>query len=230
MLICFVCSCGFNSQASDFQVSVSHANQVPPPSSEIIGLLDLIFTGHGEVYDSQNNIITDEFITKYYYLFDKKDYQTIMLMCFSEHISQLVGDPIVCVDTKQTGTKAVETRSYYQERFTLVTQHGFPYDGKSWYIFVAASGTMTVGYAYPNIVVIQSVTNPVFSYSFYGEGSAFTGSVTNNTPSSPVISSSGTYFTFHTTTTHKMTGPGLSPLESVTLGPFTNTFYYQIYA
>ena len=80
LLICIVFSCGFNSQASDFQGSVSQAEQVPPPSSEIIGLLDLIFTGHGEVYDSQNNIITDEFITKYYHLFDKKDYQTIMLV------------------------------------------------------------------------------------------------------------------------------------------------------
>lgn len=192
------------------------------PSDDFIRMCDLLFAGNGEVYSSDGVDITQSFVLEYGTAYSSNDYATILRACYSSDVSQI-----------RTHSKGVPTRAImdipYEERVVhFITQNGFPYDGKSWYFMVTASGTYAYndGYQY-----IQNFPAPTISVSYHDLGALFSGSLTSMSVTSPAFNSSKTSVSFTVTTTHTVSCPipGSDYLTG-TLGPFTNRSNFTINA
>ena len=164
--------------------SAPKGDETSAPSADFIRLCDQVFSGNGKMYNASGDDITNNFISKYTYAYTNKDYQTVLSGCFEEEVYQ--------IDSWNVKKQAVATRSIMQipyERFQafLVTQNGFPYDGKSWYVIITASGQF--GY--------QESTNQIFDFpvptisvSFSDLGALFSGNLDSVRTTTPVLNSS----------------------------------------
>lgn len=201
--------------------SVSPSN--PEVSTEFIKVCDLVFVGNGEVINSDGLDITQNFIAAYLDVYTSNDYSTILSACYKLGISQFRGhgDPVA-----QISPRAYMTLSYDESVVHFVTQEGFPYDGKSWYFIVTATGTYR--YEDGNQIILE-VSMPTITTTFSDLGAAFSGSCNSTTIDSPVISSDRSYATIKVTTEHTVSCPipGASYITG-TLGPFTNISNFTI--
>lgn len=205
-----------------FAASVK-SEDIPTPNAEFIKICEQIFTGNGEVYTSNGTDITTSFIAKYNSAYLSKDYQTILAGCYADNISQLNGRSHIEVNT---ATRAVLQLRYEESKAHLVRQNGFPYDGKSWYLIVTASGS----YGYQDSTgQIISFPAPTINISFSDLGALFTGNLNSMTTTTPVLNSSKSSASFKVTTSHTVSCP-IPGLDYVTgtLGPFSNVSNFTI--
>jgi hypothetical protein len=199
-------------------------------TADLIQLYEQVFTGNGEVYDASGRDVTTSFVARLNGAYQSGDYESILAACYKEGISRIVGyQYTISQNREDVGTRAVENKTYSKMVAHLVTNPGPWYPGKAWYLIVTASGSYSVGYAYPNIIVVYNVSTPTVDVSYADEGSAFVGTLNSITISTPVISPSATSFSFSVTTVHSMTCPipGMEWLTG-TLGPFTNVSNFTV--
>lgn len=198
------------------------------PDADFIKVCDQLFTGNGELYNISGMNVTDGFIEKYSVAYESKDYETILRACFQEEISQIYGHVYEYNNIEiQNAARTILNLTYEENAVHLIQQKGFPYDGKSWYITVKASGVYTYQDSYGGYIV--DFPAPTISVSFNGLGALFTGSWDSITTTTPVINSSKTAASFEVTTTHTVSCPiPGSDYITGTLGPFTNVSNFTI--
>ena len=192
------------------------------PSDGFIKVCDSLFAGNGEVYSSSGANITRSFVLENSAAYNSNDYATILTECYSKDVSQ------IRTHSKKPSTRAIMNIPYEESVVHFITQNGFPYDGKSWYLLVTASGTYAYndGYQY-----IQNFPAPVISVSFHDLGALFSGSLTSMSVTAPAFNSSKTSVSFTVTTTHTVSCPiPGSDYVTGTLGPFKNVSNFTINA
>lgn len=203
--------------------TTTNGSDVPTPNADFINVCDQIFDGNGEAYTASGIDMTASFISKYSNAYQNGDYTTILAGCYSDNISQLDGHKNIA---SNTSTRAVLQLSYEESKVHLVTQNGFPYNGKSWYLVVTATGT----YGYQDSTgQIISFPSPTINVSFSDLGALFSGSLDSIKTTTPSINGSKTSASFTVTTTHTVGCPipGVKYVTG-TLGPFTNTSNFTI--
>lgn len=201
----------------------STQEETPLPNADFVNVCDQVFAGNGEVFTSSGTDVTSSFIAKYKNAYLSKDFQTILDGCYSDNIAHLDGHKYT---KASSSTRSVLQLKYEESKVHLVTQKGFPYDGKSWYLVVTATGT----YGYQDTTgQIINFPSPTINVSFSDLGALFNGSLDSVRTTAPVINSSKTSASFKTTTTHTVSCPipGSDYLTG-TLGPFTNESSFTI--
>ena len=186
-----------------------------------IELCDLVFSGHGEVYDESNQDVTQIFCSNYLNYYNSGNYAAILNGCYED---------ISCIRTHKISTVSVQrrlelTKSYEEQSTHFVTHTGFPYNGKSWYFVVTASGTFTYN---DGNAQISHFPTPTYSFSFVDIGSGFTGSVTSMTSSQINMNSARTSVSFSVDTTHTVTYPIPNLITPGTLGPYSHTSSFTV--
>lgn len=218
LALCFMLSLSttaFASSTENREISVANA--------DFKRVCNQVFQGNGEVYNTNGVDVTDSFLTKYYGAYQSGNYDEILSGCFADGITQISGHNNIMPDVT---TRSVLHPQYEESVVHLVTQNGFPYDGKSWYLVVTATGS----YGYQDSTnEIISFPSPTINVSFSDLGALFSGSLDSIKTTQPVINSSKTSASFSVTTTHTVS----CPIPSVdyitgTLGPFTNVSNFTI--
>ncbi len=206
-----------------FSAYATTSGTEPEISERFVAICDLVFSGKGEVYNSEGIEITQDFVNAYLGAYNTGNYDTILGACYDMGISRILGhgDKIM-----QPSTRAFMTLSYEEHAVHFVTQEGPPYDGKSWHFIVTATGTYVYNDGYQRI---EEVRTPTISASYHDIGAAFAGSLDSVRTTTPIISSDGSYATFNVTTTHTVGCPipGVGSIMG-TLGPFTHVSYFTI--
>ena len=182
---------------------------------------DLFFNGDGKAYDADETDITEKFYDACSAMHSVGDYTAIIEWCIHNSVS--------CIKTRSEELMQPEmemTRRYNEMSYHLITQNGFPYDGKTWGFVVRASGSFTYQ---DSTFQIASFGYPTISYEFDSLGAAFTGSVTGNTITGPYITDNRTKLPFTVTATHEVSVPlpGLD-LITGTIGPFETESVFEI--
>lgn len=201
----------------------------PEVSKAFIEDINLVFSGNGSVYDSQHIDITENFIHTYRTAYEAQQYDLILKSCYENGVSQIQTSVYFDVPALWSIPTDPYRESGYNQRCThFVTQNGAPFNGKSWYFIVDVSGTFSY-----NVLdgTIRSVSNPTVSCSWADLGADFSGALTSQYASTPVIVSGGESASFYVTTKHTVsyTVPGTSFITA-TLGPFTHTSNYTIHS
>lgn len=173
--------------------------------------------------NSDGDNVTDSFIINYEEAYQKEDFKSILCGCYQDGISQMDGHNYILPDRH---TRSVIHPKYEESKVHLITQNGFPYNEKNWYLVVTATGSYGLQDATNEIIAFPS---PSISVSFSELGALFSGSLDSIRTTQPVISSNRKSVSFNVTTTHTVSCPipGVSYVTG-TLGPFTNTSYFVI--
>ncbi len=183
-----------------FSAYATTSGTEPEISERFVAICDLVFSGKGEVYNSEGIEITQDFVNAYLGAYNTGNYDTILGACYDMGISRILGhgDKIM-----QPSTRAFMTLSYEEHAVHFVTQEGPP--------------------------CIEEVRTPTISASYHDIGAAFAGSLDSVRTTTPIISSDGSYATFNVTTTHTVGCPipGVGSIMG-TLGPFTHVSYFTI--
>lgn len=193
------------------------------PNADFIKICNQLFSGNGEVYNAGGIDVTNSFITKYTSAYESKDYAAILSGCYEDNISRIHGRKH---EEQPQSTRAVLQLRYEESVAHLVRQSGFPYDGKSWYLVITASGS----YGYQDTTgQIINFPSPTISASFSDLGALFSGSLDSIKTTAPSLNSSKTAASFKVTTSHTVSCP-IPGVDYVTgtLGPFTNTSNFTI--
>lgn len=201
----------------------AHASDVEESSvsETFIHVCDLFFAGKGEAYDQTGADVTDSFYNSYLSAYSAGNYAAIKSGCITSGIS--------CIETHDVSAiqpRLELSRTYEEMKYHLVTQEGFPYDGKTWGFVVWATGSFTY---HDSTFQIASYTSPNISYTYDGLGAAFVGSVTANTISIPTLINNRTTLTFTVNATHEVSVPipGVD-LITGTIGPFETESVFEI--
>lgn len=197
-------------------------------SQMFIDQIDTIFQGLGYVKNSNGDDVTKDFLRANEYAHKIGDYSGIVSYLHANNIKELYScTQYVRKEYDENGTKTILVFYYDEIQSQLVTQVGTPYNGKSWYLVVNASGSCRYQDSYGGY--ISSFPAPTISPSFSDLGAAFTGNITSLQTSTPIIYSSPVHATFSVNITHTVSCPipGFSYLTG-TLGPFTNQFSFDI--
>lgn len=212
----------FSFSTTAFASSVDE-REVPVASADFKRVCDQVFEGKGEVYNANGIDITNSFLTRYNAIYQSGNYDAILSGCFKEGISQLTGHKNIVPDVT---TRTVLHPQYEESVVHLVKQNGFPYDGKSWYLVVTATGSY--GYQDSTNEIID-FPSPTINVSFSDLGALFSGSLDSIRTTKPAINSNKTSASFTVTTTHTVSCP-IPGVDYVTgtLGPFTNVSNFAI--
>lgn len=206
-----------------YAASIDDFSEIPKANKELIHIFEQVFSGNGEVFDADGADISNTFREQYHSEFKSKEYDKLVAGCISLNVGQIDSHE---KERLSGSTKSVLQLSYEESKVHFVTQNGFPYSGKSWYIIVTASGT----YGYQDSTgQIISFPSPTVNVSFSDLGALFTGNLTSVRTTTPVINSAKTAASFKVTTTHTVSCPipGMNYITG-TLGPFTNTSSFTI--
>ncbi len=199
-------------------------NSTVTVTSDMIKVCNLVFDGNGELYNSDGDDVTENFIIKYNDFYMNKDYISIVNAFNEEGISNIYAH-----GNKNSAVQPIAFMDipYDEVVVHLVTQNEFPYNGKSWYFIVEATGT----YVYQISGYIYSFPTPTINVSYSGLGELFSGSLTSINVTTPVLNSSKNEASFTVTTQHEVSCPipGLDYITG-TLGPFTNVSNFKIVA
>lgn len=203
--------------------SPAEKREIPVASADFKKVCDQVFQGKGEVYNASGIDITNSFLTRYNEIYQSGNYNAILYGCFEEGVSQLTGHKNIVPDVTD---RAVLHPQYEESAVHLVKQNGFPYDGKSWYLTVTATGSY--GYQDSTNEIID-FPSPTISVSFSDLGALFSGSLDSVRTTRPVVNSSKTSASFSVTTTHTVSCP-IPGVDNVTgaLGPFTNVSNFTV--
>ena len=203
--------------------SSTESSEVPAANADFKKVCDQLFQGKGEAYNANGVDITANFLSEYNGAYQAGNYDAILSGCFDDNIVQITGHSNVVPDAT---TRAVLHPQYEESVVHLVKQNGFPYDGKSWYLVVTATGSY--GYQDSTNEIID-FPSPTINVSFSDLGALFSGSLDSIRTTRPVINSSKTSASFSVTTTHTVSCPipGSDYLTG-TLGPFTNVSNFTI--
>ena len=184
---------------------------------------DQVFQGNGEVYKANSEDVTNSFLEEYYAAYQSENYDYILEGCYDDGIVQITGYSNHSADVTP---RTMMQLQYDRSVIHLITQHGVPYDGKSWYLVVTATGTF--GYQ-ESMNEIVHFPEPTIKVSFSDLGALFSGNLEGISITQPVINSSKTAASFSVTTTHTVSCP-IPGLEYITgtLGPFTNVSNFTI--
>ena len=201
--------------ATDIELSRSAA------SASFIEICDLFFAGKGEAFTQNGTNVTEEFYSSYIEAYSSGAYDAIKAGCISSGVS--------CIkvrDVSSTQTRLEMTRTYNEMSYHLITQQGYPYDGKTWGFVVQAVGSFTY---HDSTLQIASYTAPRLIYSFDGLGAAFTGAVTESTVSIPTLINGRTTLKFSAEVRHEVYVPipGIDLLTG-TIGPFDTISVFEI--
>ena len=194
----------FSFSTTAFASSVDE-REVPVASADFKRVCDQVFEGKGEVYNANGIDITNSFLTRYNAIYQSGNYDAILSGCFKEGVLH---------------------PQYEESVVHLVKQNGFPYDGKSWYLVVTATGSY--GYQDSTNEIID-FPSPTINVSFSDLGALFSGSLDSIRTTKPAINSNKTSASFTVTTTHTVSCP-IPGVDYVTgtLGPFTNVSNFTI--
>ena len=222
VLLSIVLMLGFNLNAfaspeSDESVEVADDN--------FIEICDLLFSGYGEVYDSNGSDITSSFISEYFGTYQSRDYSMILSKCYAENISQIRTHK--ATELSSSARASVLQLAYEDSITHFITNNAAPYEGKSWYVTVTASGTY--GYAEPDNRIL-SCNNPSMSVSFGSLGALFSGNIERIRSSTPLINNNAMCITFTVYLEHTVSCPipGVDHITG-TLGPFNTESNFTIY-
>lgn len=202
--------------------SAAEANTEDTEVSDLfIQVCDLFFSGKGEAFDQSGNDVTSSFYSAYITAYNSENYAAIKDGCSSLGIS--------CIKTHDEAAiqpRLELSRTYSEMSYHLITQQGFPYNGKSWGFVVSASGSFTYQ---DSTFQIASYTSPNISFSFDGLGAAFSASVTGNTIIGPSFTNNRTSLRFTVNATHEVSVPipGVDYITG-TIGPFNTSSVFEI--
>ncbi len=205
-------------------------NDAPIPSEDFIKVCDLLFSGNGQAFNQNDENVTHIFCNTYIDAYTNRDYATILDSFFKENVYYIQTHKESVQPREesvyQVAPRLVMTKSYEDSKVHLVRQSGFPYDGKSWYFIVTATGSFTYN---DSTFQISSFPNPTISVSFSDLGAAFTGNLESMTTTTPQLNSSRSSASFTVTTKHTVSCP-IPGVDYVTgtLGPFTNVSNFTI--
>lgn len=202
--------------------SAAEANTEDTEVSDLfIQVCDLFFSGKGEAFDHSGNDVTSSFYSAYISAYTSGNYAAIKDGCISLGISCIKTHDDAAIQPRLQLTRTYEEMSYH-----LITQEGFPYDGKTWGFVVWATGSFTY---HDSTFQIASYTSPSISYTYDGLGAAFVGSVTGNTITGPSLTNNRTTLTFTVEATHEVSVPipGVD-LITGTIGPFETESVFEI--
>lgn len=217
LMLSLLCTPAF---AAETRVSAVNETEV---ADGFVATCDLVFSGKGEVFNSEGIEITQSFVYACREAYNMRNYAAILEACYDMEVFRICAHGNT--ETKAS-TRAYMTLSYEEYAIHFITQEGFPYDGKSWYFMVTATGTYVYLDGYDTI---QAVHEPTIDVSYIDLGAAFAGSLDSVSVSTPVISADRSYATFNVTTEHTVGCPipGVDFIMG-TLGPFTNVSYFTI--
>lgn len=136
IVVTFCLAFGLNTTV--FAAAIDNESVLKPDDGGLIKIYKQVFSGNGEVYDVNGNDVTSSFIEKYSEAYQANDYETILSGCYQDNIALLNGHNNV---KSNIGARSILRMRYEESVAHLVTHKGFPYDNKSWYIIVTASGT-----------------------------------------------------------------------------------------
>lgn len=223
-LFCIIVSIAFVFSMGLVSMAASSGNtNAAVPNSDFIRICNQLFAGNGEVYTIDGTEVTNNFVSKYNSAYQSKDYASILSGCYKDDISRIHARKIA---EPTYATRAVLQLTYEESVAHLIRQSGFPYDGKSWYLVITASGS----YGYQDTTgQIISFPSPTIRASFSDLGALFSGSLDSMKTTAPSINSSKTAASFKVTTTHTVSCP-IPGVDYVTgtLGPFTNVSDFTI--
>lgn len=161
-----------------------------------ISMLDSFFAGNGTAYGENGTEITETIYSSYLDAYKNSDYNTIMEGLKTDGVTRIKTRELT--DSKERQTR---TKSYTEYDAVLMTHSGYPFDGKSWYFLVEATGKL---YYDDSTVEITSSSSPSINCSFEDLGTAFEGSY-SYTVTTPRISADKSYISFTVNATQTIT-------------------------
>lgn len=148
-------------------MSVSANSEAQTVDEKIIDVFDAFFTGNGTAYNKNNIDVTSTFYARYLGTYNTGDYATIYEGMKTMEIARIKTHKI-----SESTQRLSLSKSYSDYDLVLMEHSGRPFDGKTWYFLVEASGVFTYN---DSTFEITSFPRPTVECSFHDIGAAFSG-------------------------------------------------------